>query len=162
LAAISVHGGRRKALAFFLLFSLLIGGSTLAHRGHGTWSEITWTGEHFEITHRMHLADAIEVLRQRYPDVVIDSLEGKARLALYMAEHFRVAAGTTGNVALETLGAELEDDFVLIYQEWFTEKPAQRPGFSNSALLEVDPYAQHFVRYDNGETVETIQLDPQR
>lgn len=142
---------------FALVLALLCHtGNVNAHRGHGAWSEVTRVDQGFEIVHRMHLADAIELLRGMAPGVKVESIEGQARLALYVEARFQIidAGGT-----LETIGAEIEDDFLLVYQEWrITDLPATTPMFSSRVLFEIDPTAQRFVRYDDGTQVVTVQL----
>ena len=45
------------------------------------------------------------------------------------------------------VGAEIEDDFLLVYQEWVTDRPDTLPVIENRALLELEPEAEHWLRY---------------
>lgn len=158
--AIAVASAAR-GLCFGVLLAMITGsGAADAHRGHGAWTDVTWAGDRFEITHRMHLADAIELLRGIAPDTVVDSIEGQARLALYVESRFAIQDADGTPVALDTIGAEIDDDFLLVYQEWPVGSPPDvPPQFSSRVLFEIDPTAQRFVRYEVGEVVSTQQLE---
>jgi len=126
----------------------LTGASAVAHRGHAVWTDINWTGDRFEVTHRMHLADAIAVNRVAGGDDDIEALGSLARVALYVEERFTLlnTGGTTAlEIQLTTIGAEIEDDFVFVYQEWETSLPAVFPQIDNRILLDVEPDAQAFI-----------------
>ena len=116
-----------------------------AHRGHAVWTDITWTGETFEITHRLHLADAVTVLRSLGSREEVETPRALARLALYVEERFAIQ-GLADPAAPSTLGAEVEDDFLFVYQEWSSALPERFPAIDNAVLLDVEPRAQHFIR----------------
>ncbi len=46
----------------------------------------------------------------------------------------------------ETIGAEIVDGFVYVYQEWSTPLPAEFSDIDNRVLLDVDPGSQAFIR----------------
>lgn len=119
-------------LATMLVVGLVSHGAS-AHRDHGVWTEILWTETHFEITHQLHLADALPLLKALDPSVSIDSLEGQALLALHVEDTFALESNDTEGT-METIGAEIDDDFLFIYQEWYGEKPVGEPRFSLTAL----------------------------
>ncbi|WOJ92815.1 DUF6702 family protein [Congregibacter variabilis] len=135
----------RWILSAALLLSTLPG---YAHRGHAVWTDIVWAGESFEIVHRMHLADAIVVNRYMGGTEPIEETRSLARVALYVEERFELLgpANNDGPIRLETIGAEIEDDFLLIYQEWLTPLPEQFPVIDNFILLDVEPEAQAFIK----------------
>lgn len=116
-----------------------------AHRGHAVWTDITWAGEGFEIVHRMHLADAITINRFMGGREAIEELRSLALVALYVEERFQLVGG--GDVMrLQTLGAEIEDDFLFVYQEWTTKLPEQFPEIDNRLLLDVEPGSQALMK----------------
>lgn len=96
-----------------------------AHRLPGSLSTIKLNPRAgvVEVIHRLHNHDAEEALVVARNDrtLSIDSLAGRAELALYVEEKFivaNVAAGRVGApLALEIVGAELSGDYVLVYQE---------------------------------------------
>lgn len=120
----------------------------LAHRGHAVWTDIHWAEDRFEIVHRMHLADAITVSRFMGSEHPIEDLRSLARVALYAEQRFRIADSGDGAaaVSLQTLGAEIEDDFILIYQEWIAPLPERFPAIDNQMLLDVEPDAQALIK----------------
>ena len=140
---------RRQLSRLFLvmLLACFTGVDALAHRGHGCWTEMTWSEDRFEIIHRLHLSDAIAVLSALEPGTAIDSLRGRARLALYLESKFSITPTETSTASVTTIGAEIEDDFLLVYQEWVTDRPATLPVIENRALLELEPEAEHWLRY---------------
>ncbi|MFT7288969.1 MAG: hypothetical protein ACI87W_003094 [Halieaceae bacterium] len=129
-----------------VIAALLLGLSTsvVAHRGHAVWTDISWSGDGFEIVHRMHLVDAISINRFAGGSLAIEEMRSLALVALYIEERFTVA-GESGSIVLQTIGAEIEDDFLLVYQEWKTALPAAFPQVDNRVLLDVEPQSQAFV-----------------
>jgi hypothetical protein len=138
-----LHGDLRGWLA--AAAALLLAAVAEAHRGHAVWTDITWAGEGFEIVHRLHLADAITVNRAMGGEVAIEELASLARVALYVEKRFDVLVDGKP-VDLTTIGAEIEDDFMLVYQEWPTSLPARFPAIDNRVLLDVEPGSQAFIR----------------
>ena len=107
----------------------------------------------------MHLADAIAVNRYMGGTLAIEEMRSLALVALYVDERFELLpavseagdseAGIRGSgsaITLETIGAEIEDDFLLVYQEWVTTLPARFPVIDNFILLDVEPEAQAFIK----------------
>jgi hypothetical protein len=144
----------RLARAFFAAGLLLFAAAQgMAHRGHAVWTDVTWAGDRFEIVHRMHLADAISANRHMGGRDAIEAPRSLARVALYVEERFHILgpdpADAPGSDAagaiLETIGAEIEDDFIFVYQEWVTTLPAQFPAVDNRVLLDIEPDAQAFL-----------------
>ncbi|MFK8041061.1 DUF6702 family protein [Congregibacter sp.] len=135
----------RWILSAVLLLCMMPAG---AHRGHAVWTDIVWSGESFEIVHRMHLADAIVVNRYMGGTESIEELRSLALVALYVDERFKLlsAARKDAAIKLETIGAEIEDDFLLVYQEWVTALPERFPVIDNFVLLDVEPEAQAFIK----------------
>ncbi|MEO1081162.1 MAG: DUF6702 family protein [Pseudomonadota bacterium] len=152
MVASAVHGfGRLRTLLPLLL--VLFAVDSPAHRGHAVWTDITWVGDRFEIVHRMHLADAIAVNRFMGGRDAIEAPRSLARVALYVEERFKLQGANEAadgdeidESRLDTIGAEIEDDFMFVYQEWVTRLPLRFPALENTVLLDVEPDAQAFVR----------------
>lgn len=94
----------------------------LAHRQPEALTTISYnsnTGS-TEIVHQLHAHDA-ELILDELPKtelITIDSLEGQARLALYIEERFELARQSGDPLAnVKLLGAELEGDTLYAYQE---------------------------------------------
>ncbi len=97
-------------------------------------------GDKLGITHRFHAHDAVSILaldpQNTQPE--LDSLRSRAKVALYVSEHFlmatRQAEGPLAPVELKLIGAELEGEFLFVYQE--TELPASMDNmYARSDLL---------------------------
>lgn len=132
---------------------LLAAAGAHAHRGHAVWTDIHWVGDRFELVHRMHLADAIAVNRYMGNRQAIEDMRSLAVVALYVEERFKLLPGAATPAAdeqrvLETIGAEIEDDFILVYQEWRTRLPTRFPRVDNRLLLDIEPEAQAFIKID--------------
>jgi len=135
------------ALLLAALGLILSATAVLAHRGHALWTDITWADDRFEIVHRMHLADAITANRAMGGREPIELPRSLARVALYVEERFGLAQppAAEGPSPFETIGAEIEDDFLFVYQEWVTDLPERFPELLNTVLLDLEPQAQAFV-----------------
>jgi len=126
-----------------------------AHRGSAVWTDIVWQGNHFQITHRLHAADALRVNRFMGGGGELDTLEDLARLALYVDQRFTLSVSDGTSSAIVTLGAELEDDFAFIYQEWYpAAKPTAFPPIVNDLLIDLVSDAQRFVRIETSQGIE--------
>lgn len=95
--------------------------AALAHRSHVTLTRLTpneRSGQ-WEVVHAIHYHDALRLLAVRgvRDDVQPASIEGRARLALEVERGFRWRAPDGSLLRPVTVGAELEGDNVLIYQE---------------------------------------------
>lgn len=88
------------------------------------------TSGSIEIIHRLHNHDAelgiITLLGDR--TFTLETLVGRAQLALYVEDRFAIAGIVDGNpgvpLALDLVGAELDGEFVLVYQEYHGQLPA--------------------------------------
>jgi hypothetical protein len=140
---------RRVAALGAALVLVLGAGAALAHRGHAVWTDITWAGDRFEIVHRMHLADAITANRFMGGRDAIEAPRSLARVALYVEERFRlVGSDPSAWPTFATIGAEIEDDFIFVYQEWVTELPTRFPPVDNALLMDIEPDSQAFIHID--------------
>lgn len=117
---------RPTSIAWLLLLAgLTVANTASAHRMPGSLSTIKKnpnTGS-IEVIHRLHNHDAelglITILNDR--SISLEQLVGRARLALYVEERFLLAAIEDGSIGaplvLELIGAELDGEFILVYQE---------------------------------------------
>lgn len=100
---------------------LLLGVSVAwAHRAPGSTTRIEWNAREglTQITHRLHVHDAAIGVAAVAGVSRLDltTLEGAALGALYVEERFAIEMDGRP-VPLQTLGAELVDDYFLVYQE---------------------------------------------
>ena len=103
-----------------------------------------------EVIHRLHNHDAElglnRVLGERVAS--LDTLEGRARFALYVESRFTVATASDDGVgaplALELIGAELDGQDILVYQEYTGEFPTAIV-IRNDVLRDVFPEQVNLV-----------------
>ena len=114
-----------------------------------------------EIIHRLHNHDAELGMLARYDigGFSLDALEGQARFALYVEEQFLLASGTDDGVgaplSLELIGAELDGQYILVYQEYVGELP-DRLAVRNDILRDVFPEQVNHVNIAVGGPVRSL------
>ena len=110
----------KGAFATTLLTQLVIPPAAYADRERLSFSEVSYNqgSELLEVTHRLHLHDAQQALTGEgllsTPDLT--PLRARAALALYVANQFKINRGET-LLLLETLGAQIEGNYIYIYQQ---------------------------------------------
>jgi len=116
---------RRRGLRTLaaLAVAVMIGTSSLAHahRSHVTLTRVAINERSglWEIVHAIHYHDALRLLAALgvRDDVQPGSVEGRARIALEVEKKFRWSTLDGRSLTPITVGAELEGDNVLVYQE---------------------------------------------
>ena len=114
-----------------------------------------------EIIHRLHNHDAelgiMAVLKDR--SLTMDQLVGRAQLALYVEDRFTLAASDGDEIGapldLELLGAELDGEYVLVYQELKGHLPAQ-VAVRDDILRDVFPEQVNQVNVAAGGEVRSL------
>jgi hypothetical protein len=142
---------------------LLIATTTSAHRMPGSLSTIKTnpnTGG-IEVIHRLHNHDAelgvITILNDR--SITLEQLVGRAQLALYVEERFLLAPIEDGSIGtpleLDLIGAELDGEFVLVYQELKGELPREI-AVRDDILRDVFPGQVNHVNIAVGGEVRSL------
>ena len=135
-------------------------GHLLAHRQPEALTAISYNPntESTEIVHQLHAHDAEQVLEDlpNAEKTTIDSLEGKARLALYVEERFALA-DQSGNplTGVKLLGAELEGDTLYAYQEYAKALP-QTFRIRNDILRDTFPDQVNTVNVHTEAGIRTL------
>lgn len=134
------------AFAGLLLLSL----TARAHRMPECLTVVTPMpeGKGVEIVHRLHRHD-VEVALAEMGDTTswdLDELEVRAAFAMYLESHFALAAGVPAQrlLPLELIGAEVEDDYLLVYQELAGPLPAAL-SIRSEVLQEIFPRQVNLV-----------------
>jgi len=125
---------------------LCIAALSFADRQPGSLStiKINAASGNIEIIHRLHNHDAELGIIAVHGDrsLTLDTLLGRAQLALYVEEHFRLAELGADSVGapleLDLIGAEVDGEFVLVYQEFTGTLPA-RFAIRDDILRDVFP-----------------------
>jgi hypothetical protein len=143
--------------------TLCVAALASAHRMPGSISTVkrSASGDTIEIIHRLHTHDAelgIAITTSKR-NVSLETLVDRAQLALYVEERFSIAAYTDreiGNkLALELIGAELDGEFVLVYQEFAGDLPAGI-AIRDDILRDVFPGQVNHVNVATGGEVRSV------
>lgn len=154
-----IRATRRLAGAAAAVVALLVAlPPTEAHRAPGSLSTIEYNPrtDRTEIVHRLHSHDAelgIGTMLEM-PDLSVLSLEGRAWIALYVEEHFRIES-EDGPVRLSMVGADLAADYVLVYQE-VTGRLPEVIRVRDDILRDAFPEQINQVNIDTGESVRSL------
>lgn len=111
---------RNSHSKWLLLLCLLGAMPAQAHRLPECVTSLAWfeSDQRLEISHRLHRHDAQLALERLTSDsgVELESIESKARVALYVESRF----GLRGmqSLPLNLVGAEFDGDYLLVYQEY--------------------------------------------
>jgi hypothetical protein len=132
--------------------------TSFAHREPGSLTTIEWNqaSGKTEIIHRLHSHDAElgvgSVLE--LPGLSVLDLEGRAYIALYVEERFRIASDD-GDLGLALIGAELAGDHVLVFQELSGRLPA-KIHVLDGILRDIYPSQNNQVNIEDGESVYSL------
>lgn len=129
-----------------------------AHREPGSLTSIEWNEASgmTEIIHRLHSHDAelgIGAILDR-PDLSALDLAGRAYIALYVEERFHMAS-EDGELELSLIGAELEGDHVLIYQEYAGRLP-RNLRIRDDILRDAYPAQINQVNIKDGDATHSL------
>jgi hypothetical protein len=151
----------RAVASIFLVCCLA--GTVLADRQPGSLSTIKRSPStgNVEVIHRLHNHDAelgiISISGER--GISLEQLEGRARLALYVERQFIIAAATESGIGapvpLELIGAEIDGEYVLVYQEYSGDLPAEL-AVRNDILRDVFPSQVNHVNIALGDSVRSL------
>lgn len=125
--------GRKGWRLAWLLLGLCLCLDVWAHRMPLGMTTVVYNPvtDSVEIVHRLHRHDAEQAMLEVIAEPGVDLMEVavQARLALYVEAHFQIARVVDGKpdrvLALELVGAELEGDYVLVYQELPGQLPSE-------------------------------------
>ncbi|MDA0994599.1 MAG: hypothetical protein O3A13_13350 [Proteobacteria bacterium] len=142
---------------------LCIAAFSYADRQPGSLSTIKSNAStgNIEIIHRLHTHDAELGIMTSYSDrsLTLDNLVGRAKLALYIEERFVVAEVSGDRIGapliLDLIGAELDGDFVLVYQEFGGELPSHI-AVRDDILRDVFPEQVNQVNIATGGEVRSL------
>ncbi len=148
-------------ISFFVL--VLIAGSAQTHQLQTTLTDIHWFPDRgmLEVTHSIHLDDVMVLLADLGDPAGRFDLETEAKLLLYVEDHFRLS--TKGQVVtLEALGAQIDGDYLWIYQETAMPDPPEGLSVNMSVLQAYYPDERHHVNLIVGSDVKNLVLDAER
>ncbi len=168
---------RRQFLAASAALALCAATPLAAHRLRMAMTTIVWRADRglLEITHRLHTGDAELALagstadgqhddddhganREGYAALSPENARQRARIALYVGKRFGLVDPDKGAIDLTTLGAEVDGDNVLVYQE--VKLPALPPVLRvrNEILTDVFRDQTNHVNFHVGEQVFSLEF----
>ncbi len=146
-----------------LLTLLCISSLSTAHRAPGSLTTIKWniSSGRTEIIHRLHTHDAELGVgaAMNIPDLSVEEIEGRAHIALYVEEHFRIT-GEGVELQLELSGAEISGNHIFVYQE-FAGRLSQSILIRDSILQEFYPSQLNQVNIEDGDSVHSLLFTKQ-
>jgi hypothetical protein len=151
---------RRLAMAAGL--ALAAAPAAFAHRSQSVVSVVSWNPNTsmIEVIHRMHAHDAEVGLAwstgdTSAPAVDITVVANQAKLMLYIEKHFALA-GKSGAIKLEPLGAELEAEAIIVYQEAKLPAPPAELTVNNQILRDVFDGQTNLVNVRMAQRTRTL------
>ncbi|MFZ4684728.1 MAG: DUF6702 family protein [Hyphomonadaceae bacterium] len=112
----------------------------LAHRAQTVLTTVMWNASSsmLEVTHRLHAHDAELTLAATTgaQSVDITQVKNQAQLLLYIEKQFTMTDGGK-TIALQPLGAEMEGEAILVYQECRLATPPKVLSIVNGILRDV-------------------------
>jgi hypothetical protein len=153
----------RRCSQIITLALLCAAAQLSAHRLPGSLTSITSnqsTGM-IEIVHRLHYHDAESGLAQvlGQAGLSLDSVQGRAQLALYVEQRFGMAAQAGGRedeaLQLDLVGAEADGEFILVYQE-FSGRLPNRLAIRNDILRDAFPAQVNQVNLSIDRQVKSL------
>jgi len=136
-------GNITRRLAVLAGCALVVAPPALAHRSQTVLSTVLWNAatSMLEVTHRFHNADAEAWLSQQRTGggaerIDITVVQNQAQMMLYVEDHFALTDGGRA-IALQPLGAEVEGEALLIYQECKMAQPPKALAINNQIFRDV-------------------------
>ncbi len=146
-----------------LLVAWQVPAPLVAHRAHISLTTVEWSSRAgtLEIIHRVHLHDAQQVLDEVAPtrNLALADLEGRARFALYVESCFALwLENEKTELALTLVGAEIEGDHILVFQE--IELPEPPPALRVKCTLLRDLFEDqvNHVNLTVGKRTRTLRF----
>lgn len=157
----TVHKLTRRLLVLSAA-ALAVAPSAFAHRSQSVLTLVSWnpSTSKLEVIHRMHAHDAEVGIAKATgataaPDVDIAQAKNQAKLMLYIEKHFSLKA-PAGIIALEPVGAELEAEAVVVYQEAKLPAPPPELTIENRILRDVFDQQTNLVNVKLAQETRTL------
>ncbi len=122
------------------------------HRQHHATTQVAWSpsNERLEVVHQVfaHDLEAVLIKLGAPGNITLEDVETRARAALYVAERFTLTGGESTDIALETLGAEVEGETLFVYQEAAIGGPPRELCANNTILFDLWSDQENVTVYD--------------
>jgi hypothetical protein len=137
--------------------ALAVAPPALAHRSQTVLTTVMWNAAKsiLEVTHRVHNADAEAWLGTLGQGTDITVVSNQAQMLLYIEEHFGLTDANR-KIALQPLGAEIEGEALLLYQECRLAAPPKALSIDNRILRDVFEGQTNLVNVRLAERTRTL------
>ena len=142
-------------LFFRLLIVCLFSSPALADVERVVVSEILWRQGGFDITHRLELDDAKALLAAMEVKDSIESAKGLTLVALHVERKFQIV-DLARPAKLQTLSAEIDDNYFYVSQLWPTTLPEGVPQVYSEVLQVISDNVESLVIYDAPNTGQAL------
>jgi len=152
------RGGRiTRRMAVLAGCALAVAPPALAHRSQTVLTTVMWNAASsmLEVTHRLHNADAEAWLGTLGDGTDITAVRNQAQMVLYIENHFGLTDGAR-KIALVPLGAEIEGEALLVYQECGLAAPPKALSIDNRILRDVFEGQTNLVNVRLAERTRTL------
>ena len=130
-----------------------------AHKLAFSTTDLSWRVDRgtLEVVHAVHLDDAMVLLaRLGDPRGEMDPAT-QARLLLYAERHFGLSREGEPLV-LEPVGAQIDGDYLWVYQEYTADQPPDRLSVRCTLLHELFAEQQNQINLRVGDAVRSVRL----
>jgi len=125
-----------------------------------TLTQVTKLSNRYDIQHYIRVADAEELLMRMGAAGTVATSEGLTLLAKYVEANFQ-ASGEFGAVTIETLSAEVDDQFVYIEQMTSTAVSGALPQqleLESRLLQDLDTQAVSYIELQAGPQTTLVRV----
>jgi len=144
------------ALVAALISAVLLSQHAFAHRLNLITSDIEWRADEqtLDVSHRLHLEDALGLLATLGAKDGLLDLEASARLLNYIDKRFALSTNQ-GALTLEPFGAHLQGDSLFVYQRVALRQPPEALEVNNRLMHDIEPAMKTQVNWRIGEVVRS-------
>ena len=134
-----------------------------AHREPLSFTTVEWNAAEgrLDVIHRIHTHDAQQAMVRAglLEEPSLQSLESRARLALYVGTQFRIAA-PDADIPLETVGAEIEGHYAYVYQQAEIKTAPKALYMDSKIFRDVFSDQSNHVNVKLSDAVQTLTFAP--
>ena len=139
--------------------ALLLAPPASAHRAQTVLTTVMWNAaaSTLDVMHRLHAHDAELCLQQKNGGAQVDMtvLRSQAQLMIYIEGSFALLDGAKP-LALSPLGAELEGEAILLYQECRLAEPPRNLAIDHRILRDVFENQTNLVNVRLAQRTRTL------
>lgn len=155
-------GAVSRRMAIAVGGALALAPAAFAHRAMTVLSIVEWSeaDKAVQVTHRLHAHDAELGLAATSPKPDgatwdMTQVKSQAMAAIYVEQRFKLATGGKA-IPLQIVGAEIDGDFVVVYQEARMPAPLAEVSVEDSILRDVFDTQANLVNVRMGTRTRSL------